>query len=102
MVERAWVRGIGLGLLAVMIHGLWNFAAVGQTLVSLDTTGATRAGATMLTALLVSTMLLMWFAAFLALIIVPRRLAEAKPGPADRPGTPAIPSASWGEEEVRN
>lgn len=36
IVERNWLRGLGLGLAAVVFHGLWNLSAVGSAWLSLQ------------------------------------------------------------------
>jgi hypothetical protein len=39
LVEKRWGRGLALGALGVAIHGTWNLAAGGQTLVALLSEG---------------------------------------------------------------
>jgi hypothetical protein len=68
-----WLRGIGLGVLAVAVHGLWNLSAGAQALAALQL----GADSPVMTALTATTFLCLgglWVAALAALVVLPRRL----------------------------
>ena len=78
LTERRWGRAAGLGLLALALHGAWNFSALGMTLVSLGAGAAGGSGAVVsglinlaLTGLLGS----LYLTVIIALAVIPRRLA---------------------------
>jgi RsiW-degrading membrane proteinase PrsW (M82 family) len=78
LVERRWLRGIGLGLLAVLLHGAWNMSAGIISLNSLQaaSTGGLGDMARMgVTGLLVMFMAVLWLAVVGGLALIPRRLA---------------------------
>jgi hypothetical protein len=80
LVEGRWVRAGGLGLLAVILHGAWNLCAVGLTVIDLGAAtsgeGITQIGE--VTALALAVVMLMLVAGiFIALSVIPRRLARA-------------------------
>jgi hypothetical protein len=83
LVEGRWVRAGGLGLLAVILHGAWNLCAVGLTVIDLGAAtsgeGITQIGE--VTALALAVVMLMLVAGiFIALSVIPRRLArESQP-----------------------
>ena len=87
LVERRWLRGIGLGLLAVLLHGAWNSSAGIIGLNSLQASGAsgpgdmTRLG---VTSLLVMFMAVLWLAVVSSLALIPRWIVRQEP-PADGP-----------------
>jgi hypothetical protein len=84
--DRRWLRGIGLGLLAVALHSAWN-ASVGVIgLNSLQAAGTGRLGDMArlgLTSLLVLFMGALWLAVVVGLALIPRRLKRdvAEPEP---------------------
>lgn len=84
LVERRWRRGLGLGLLAVTVHGAWNAAAV---LIGLNAVqGAEADGIAAMARLgasgaLVLLMAVIWFAAVAGLAVIPRWLITQEAAP---------------------
>jgi hypothetical protein len=75
LVERRWLRGIGLGLLAVLLHGAWNMSAGIISLNSLQAAGTGGLGAMArmgVSGLLVMFMAVLWLAVVSALALIPR------------------------------
>ena len=84
LVARRWLRAGGLGLLAVMLHGAWNLCALGVSLISLRTMisgeGAALIGG-LIGAALAGALAVLFLGVFVALWVIPRRLARAiQPG----------------------
>jgi RsiW-degrading membrane proteinase PrsW (M82 family) len=76
IVERNWLRGLGLGLAAVVFHGLWNLSAVGSAWLSLQHSGAgvpSLAG-NLLTGPVVGLMGVLFLVALIVLRWLPARL----------------------------
>ena len=87
LVERRWLRGIGLGLLAVLLHGAWNMSAGIISLNSLQAAGTGGLGdmARMgVTGLLVMFMAVLWLAVVSSLALIPRWIVRQEP-PTDSP-----------------
>jgi RsiW-degrading membrane proteinase PrsW (M82 family) len=79
LTERHWLRGIGLGLLAVAVHGAWNMSAGIISLNSLQAAGTGELGdvARMgVSGLLVMFMAALWLAVVIGLALIPRWLAR--------------------------
>jgi membrane protease YdiL (CAAX protease family) len=82
LTERRWLRGIGLGLLAVLLHGAWNMSAGIISLNSLQAAGSDGLGDMArigVTGLLVTFMVFLWLAVVSGLALIPRRLAATRP-----------------------
>lgn len=80
LVERRWRRGIGLGLLALSLHGAWNICVGIIGLVSLRAAGAGGALAVAQLGVIGALTLFMgclWLAVVAGLVLIPRRLASA-------------------------
>jgi hypothetical protein len=80
LAEGRWVRAGGLGLLAVVLHSAWNLCALGITAIGLGTATSGEAIAQIggLLALALAGLLMMLVVGiFIALAIIPRRLAHA-------------------------
>ena len=79
LVGRRWVRAGGLGLLAVMLHGAWNFCSLGITMIGL---GATTSGegiapiGGLIAAALAGALAVLFMGVFIALSVIPRQLAR--------------------------
>ena len=84
LVKRRWLRAGGLGLLAVILHGAWNLSALGIVMIGLGTTtsgeGITPIGGVIALALAAS-MALLFVGVFIALAVIPQRLAHAAQPP---------------------
>ena len=90
LVERRWLRGIGLGLLAVLLHGAWNMSAGIISLNSLQAAGTGGLGDMArigVTGLLVMFMAVLWLAVVSSLALIPRRIVRQEP-PAESPEKP--------------
>ncbi len=88
LTERRWLRGIGLGLLAVLLHGAWNMSAGIISLNSLQAAGTGGLGdmARMgVTGLLVMFMAALWLAVVSSLALIPRWIVQQEPS-AESPG----------------
>ena len=95
IVDRASLRGVGLMLLALLLHGFWNAVAIGQALAALNTTGLSGDSPIMFAALMVVVLAVLWVAVVIALAVIPRRLAKVQPAPIPVPGTHAfVPTSS--------
>jgi PrsW family intramembrane metalloprotease len=87
IVERRWLRGLGLGLLAVILHGAWNASAGIISLNSLQAAGTGGLGdmARMgVNGLLVMFMGVLWLAVVSGLALIPRWIVQNTP-PTDSP-----------------
>jgi hypothetical protein len=75
LVEKSWLRGIGLGLLGCAIHGAWNLAAGAQTLSTLlaQGGGASAPAQGLFTGGAVAVMGAVWVAAVTVLVMASRR-----------------------------
>ncbi len=85
LTERRWVRGIGLGLSAVVLHGAWNLFAGVQTVLGLRGPAAALDGHSLWMLLLLGFMGLIWVGAVLLLALLPGRLARASRNEASNP-----------------
>jgi hypothetical protein len=82
LVERRWLRGIGLGLLAVLLHGAWNMSAGIISLNSLQAVGTGGLGDMArigVTGLLVMFMAVLWLAVVSGLALIPRWIVQREP-----------------------
>jgi hypothetical protein len=93
LTERRWARGIGLGLSAAALHGVWNLFAGAETLLGLRSTGSAQAAQALLPLLPVAGMVLVCAAAVLLLALLPRRLASTP-----QPGISNPPLSNQGHE----
>jgi hypothetical protein len=73
--ERRLARGLGLGLAAVALHGMWNVLAGSQTLLGMRSLVAAPGWGSIVGLLMVGGMGLVWACAVLLLARLPRRLA---------------------------
>lgn len=80
LTERRLARGLGLAVLALALHGVWNAAAVGASLVSTVTAGLganVRLAGGLTTVILMGGVAVLALGAAVALAVVPRRLARS-------------------------
>jgi hypothetical protein len=80
LVERRWLRGIGLGLLALSLHGAWNISVgiIGLSSLQAAGTGGALAVAQLgVIGVLMLFMVGLWLAVVAGLALIPRRLASA-------------------------
>jgi hypothetical protein len=117
--ERRLARGLGLGVAAVALHGVWNAFAGAQTLLAMRGPVAGFGWESMLGLLLLGLMALVWAGAVLLLALLPRRLArfsqpdgsnpplrdqghEAQDEPVDQEGVEERPAAPGDPAEQRS
>jgi RsiW-degrading membrane proteinase PrsW (M82 family) len=111
IVERRWLRGLGLGLLGVAVHGTWNVLAVGQTFAAMGNLvqGGNALGAAMIATCSVILMGMLWIGTVIALPVIAASLADqdrrqavvSQPEPGPRAGsTDAKPAAEAGSPAV--
>ena len=87
LVGRRWLRAGGLGLLAALLHGAWNFCALGTSMIGL---GASTSGegiaaiGGLIGVALAGALAVLFMGVFIVLSVIPRRLARA--------GQPAVPT----------
>jgi len=80
LVERRWLRAGGLGLLALLLHGAWNLCALGIPMIGLATTTSGAGSAPiggLIAATLAGALAVLYMGVFIALSVIPRRLARA-------------------------
>ncbi len=80
LTERRWVRGIGFGSLAVILHGGWNLSVGIIGVLSLQATG-TPTRASIVIGVLVLVMAALWLIVVASLVQIPRLLAMKEPTP---------------------
>lgn len=79
LAERRWLRAAGLGLLAMALHGAWNFCALSISLAGLGLVGAGGSAALIggaLTVALTGLLGVLCVGVVIALAVIPRRLAR--------------------------
>ncbi len=88
LTERKWGRGLALGVLAIALHGTWNFLAGAQTLLSLRVSaggGSSSLPGAWFTILIILAMGALWLASVIALYLIPAH------SPLPRLPMPALP-----------